>query len=1480
MIIGTMEIRLLADIARLQRGMDEARQVVSATSGAIGRIADGMKTALVGAFTSMKAIEAAGALIETQRAFDKLNGSLVTATGSAASAAQAYKALQAFAANTPYGLGEVTEGFVKLRNLGLTPSERALNSYGNTASAMSKSMNQMIEAVADAATGEFERLKEFGIKAKQNGEQVSLTFQGVTTNIANNAGAIEQYLIRLGETNFGGAMERQSRTLDGAISNLGDTWEATKLKFSQGGFGDAAQSNTLGLTAALTDLGAILDVVSGAASKEGAAVQEASLLHKSITTVFETVAVLGVNVAYVFTQVGKELGGLAAQAAAVATGEFALAKQIGVQMRAESEAARKEVDAKSEAILNASAKARKAAEDEAAAKKAAGRDDLAQYALKQQAAGKSAEALKKEAEAAKKAAEEYQKLLNRINGKDIGQDADFQQNIAMLKKGYDAGKQSLEEYVATVEAYIKQQPASIELEREHAKAIEESNKRAQQGAAEIERLYKSRSEAAAKAIEQAEQEAARNEELVATFGMEKSAIEALEVARLQEQLAQRASIGMTLDEITETEKLIAAKQRSAASLAQFEELTKQKQFWIDIDKTAHDTFVSIMDGSKNTAQRLKETFKNVFFDWLYSMTLKKWIVNLQGQVSTSGTGGVTGVAQAAGGAVNAIGSGASLVQTASSLYSAITGGMTIAGGVGTGFVGSIAGGLMGAGAGSGLTSSLGVAIGEGILGVVGPGVASALSTGIGAIATALPWIGGALAVVGLAKAAFGMGPKEITGTTIQGNLGGQGFDGSFQDAWKQKGGWLRSDKSGTTTRAIDEATATGLGDAYSKITMASRDYAKALGVDADYITSRSQSVSIALTKDQAANEKAIADFFTGVANTVAGELVPGIAQFSKEGEAASATLQRLAAQYTAVDAILKSMGATGESAFGTVGVASLAARERLLTLTGGLDALASQTAFFSQNFLSEAERLKPVQDQVTAKMAELGFAGVTTVDAFKNVVVGLQTSGALANEVGANAYADLLKLAPAFKVVADANAAAAKAQAEAAQAQEEAAKKALEDAAAIAQKLADINKPYQDRIAELQVELGYASAARVVEIEAMDASTRSLYEHEQGLLAEKAARDKRNAEYDAYVAKAAQDEQARQAQAAAIAQQRATMEIQLYNLTHTAAEQTAAARERELASIDPVLKGLQQQIYAQQDLADAAAIAAKAIEDAAARAKAIASERAGIERSILQLQGNTAELRKLELAAMDPANRALQESYYALQDKMAAEQAAAAQAQAIAQAQAQAAEEARRAEDALKAARQSATDAIFDEVKRLKGLVDGGGTASLAGAQSAFAIATAQARAGDLDAMKALPGLSKSLLDLAEQNAVSLLDLRRIQAQTAGSLQMTGTSSVSQYGLTVPKFDVGTNQITRTGLAIVHQGEEIVPAASNGPYRSSGTDMNAVLAELRALREEVASFHRDNSNENRGIARDSKRVADGLEQVTEGFDAMRTREEA
>lgn len=224
--------RAAGELNSLTAAGGRAERATDSLMGTLGRFASA--AAIAGA-----AVAGLGKLMSTQRQFDVINAGLVTATGSSERAAVAFETLQDFAANTPYSLQQVSDGFVKLVNLGLTPSERALTSYGETASAMGKDLSQMIEAVADASTGEFERLKEFGIRASKQGDQVRLTFKGVTETVANEAGAIEDYLIKLGETNFAGNMAQRMATLDGAMSNLGDEWDKLFLNISQGGVGDA-----------------------------------------------------------------------------------------------------------------------------------------------------------------------------------------------------------------------------------------------------------------------------------------------------------------------------------------------------------------------------------------------------------------------------------------------------------------------------------------------------------------------------------------------------------------------------------------------------------------------------------------------------------------------------------------------------------------------------------------------------------------------------------------------------------------------------------------------------------------------------------------------------------------------------------------------------------------------------------------------------------------------------------------------------------------------------------------------------------------------------------------------------------------------------------------------------------------------------------------------------------------------------------------
>ena len=217
--------------------------------GSLRRSLDGIKRSLAAVTAGFAGFLGAAGLasavrgiVSTNREFQSLKATLETFTGSAERASGAFKVLQEFAAQTPFDLNDLTGAFNRMLSVGLTPSIKALNAFGNVAAGSSKSIIQFVEAVADAAVGEFERLKEFGIKAAKEGDKVTFTFKGTSTTVGNTAREIEGFLTKLGETEFAGAMDRQAKTLNGTFSNLRDTFDKFAVRIGESGFNNALQS--------------------------------------------------------------------------------------------------------------------------------------------------------------------------------------------------------------------------------------------------------------------------------------------------------------------------------------------------------------------------------------------------------------------------------------------------------------------------------------------------------------------------------------------------------------------------------------------------------------------------------------------------------------------------------------------------------------------------------------------------------------------------------------------------------------------------------------------------------------------------------------------------------------------------------------------------------------------------------------------------------------------------------------------------------------------------------------------------------------------------------------------------------------------------------------------------------------------------------------------------------------------------------------
>lgn len=179
-------------------------------------------------------------VIDVNAEFESYQATLETIEGSAEKARASLDWISEFAKTTPYDVAQVTAAFIKLKAYGIDPiADDTLRTLGDTASAMGKDLNQAVEALADAQTGEFERLKEFGIRAKQQGDEVTFSWtrngEELTQTVKKSATEIRQFLLETMGDSFTGAMDRQSTTWNGMMSNLGDTWTGFQRKIGESG---------------------------------------------------------------------------------------------------------------------------------------------------------------------------------------------------------------------------------------------------------------------------------------------------------------------------------------------------------------------------------------------------------------------------------------------------------------------------------------------------------------------------------------------------------------------------------------------------------------------------------------------------------------------------------------------------------------------------------------------------------------------------------------------------------------------------------------------------------------------------------------------------------------------------------------------------------------------------------------------------------------------------------------------------------------------------------------------------------------------------------------------------------------------------------------------------------------------------------------------------------------------------------------------
>jgi len=190
-------------------------------------------------------------LVDVNKKFQSLQASLVTFTGSTEKAKGAFNILKEFAKTTPFSLDEVVGSFNVLIAQGIKPTEAQLRNFADIAGGTSKSILQFSEAIADASVGEFERLKEFGIKTKKEGENITFTIGDLTKTINNDADSILAALAEIGATKFAGGAARQAETLGGAFTNLRDTVDEFMFEVGEAGLAKELSKTVRSLTSVM-----------------------------------------------------------------------------------------------------------------------------------------------------------------------------------------------------------------------------------------------------------------------------------------------------------------------------------------------------------------------------------------------------------------------------------------------------------------------------------------------------------------------------------------------------------------------------------------------------------------------------------------------------------------------------------------------------------------------------------------------------------------------------------------------------------------------------------------------------------------------------------------------------------------------------------------------------------------------------------------------------------------------------------------------------------------------------------------------------------------------------------------------------------------------------------------------------------------------------------------------------------------------------
>lgn len=214
--IGGRSQAFYAAMAEIQqKGVAAANDIEGKLGSALSKVETAAKVAGAAAVAGFGAMVTSGVMANAN--MEQYRNTLNTVMGDSKRAAETLDWVKQYAAKTPYEIPELVESTVKLQAMGLEAKKMIPVAADMAAvfKSSGKTVGDAAEAINDAMMGEFERLKEFGIKLQATDFAAGGKYAGKTY--------AEAVMEEVKNHNYTGAADALGESFLGRLSTIKDT---------------------------------------------------------------------------------------------------------------------------------------------------------------------------------------------------------------------------------------------------------------------------------------------------------------------------------------------------------------------------------------------------------------------------------------------------------------------------------------------------------------------------------------------------------------------------------------------------------------------------------------------------------------------------------------------------------------------------------------------------------------------------------------------------------------------------------------------------------------------------------------------------------------------------------------------------------------------------------------------------------------------------------------------------------------------------------------------------------------------------------------------------------------------------------------------------------------------------------------------------------------------------------------------------------